>query len=60
MGWAHLERLVDSAVALYLVIHGVVVPREGRRDLLVGWCQATRASLGSWVRRVSSVGHMLR
>jgi len=60
MGWMYLERVFDSVVVLYLMIHGVVVPRDGRRDLLIGVCHATRAWVDSWVSRVSGVGHMPR
>src|SRR2546430_8398164 len=42
-GGTHMERLLNLAVVLYLVAHGVFVPRGGQADLVTGFCHATRA-----------------
>jgi hypothetical protein len=41
----HLETMVNFAVVLYLVTHGVSVPAEGRSDLVTCFCSAARAWL---------------
>jgi hypothetical protein len=37
MSRAHLEMLANFLVVLYLVTHGVSVPREGQADLVSGF-----------------------
>jgi hypothetical protein len=37
MGRTHLETLANFLVVLYLVTHGVSVPREGQADLVSGF-----------------------
>jgi hypothetical protein len=39
----HLEMVLNFAVVMYLVTHGVSVPAEGQADLATGFYQATRA-----------------
>jgi len=43
--------MLNFAVVVYLVTHGVSVPADGRGDLVAGFCCATRAWLA--VRRVA-------
>ena len=43
MGRAHLEMLANFLVVLYLVTHGVSVPREGQAHLVSGFYLSVRA-----------------
>ena len=45
MGRAHLEMLANFLVVLYLVTHGVSVPREGQAHLVSGFYFSIRAWL---------------
>jgi hypothetical protein len=42
----HLEMLANFLVVLYLVTHGVSVPREGQAHLVSGFWLSIRAWLG--------------
>jgi hypothetical protein len=46
-----LETMLNFAVVVYLVTHGVSVPAEGQGDLVTGFCCAIRAWLEA--RRVA-------
>jgi len=48
--------MLNFAVVVYLVTHGVSVPADGRTDLVAGFCCATRAWLEA--RRVA-IGSLL-
>ena len=47
MARTQLEMLANFLVLLYLVTHGVSVPREGQADLVSGFCFSIRVWLGS-------------
>ena len=49
----HLEMLLNFAVVIYLVTHGVSVPAEGQADLATGFYHATRACRRSRARGAS-------
>ena len=51
-----LETMLNFAVVVYLVTHGVSVPADGQGDLVTGFCCATRAWLEA--RRVA-IGSLL-
>jgi hypothetical protein len=51
MARTRLETMLNFAVVVYLVTHGVSVPADGRGDLVAGFCCATRAWLEA--RRVA-------
>jgi len=53
---AHLQTMLGFAVVLYLVTHGVSVPTEGQRDLVIGFCCAARAWLDA---RRAAIGSLL-
>lgn len=56
MARTRLETMLNFAVVVYLVTHGVSIPADGQRDLVTGFCCATRAWLEA--RRVA-IGSLL-
>jgi len=57
MSRTHLEMLANFLVVLYLVTHGVSVPREGQADLVSGfyhsilaWVLGQAARLGGFFK----------
>jgi hypothetical protein len=55
MGRTHLELLLNFAVVLYLVTHGVSVPAEGQADLVTGFYHATRGWLDAQLAPIRSL-----
>jgi hypothetical protein len=51
----HLEMLLNLAVVIYLVTHGVSVPAEGQADLATGFYHATRAWLDAQLAPIRSL-----
>lgn len=52
MSRTHLEMLANFLVVLYLVTHGVSVPRDGQADLVSGFYHSVRAWLDGQAARV--------
>jgi hypothetical protein len=55
MGRTHLEMVANFLVVLYLVTHGVSVPREGQAHLVSGFYYSVRAWLEGQVDRLSAL-----
>jgi hypothetical protein len=55
MGRAHLEMLANFLVVLYLVTHGVSVPREGQAHLVSGFYFSIRAWLDTQAGRLCTL-----
>ena len=51
----HLETMLNFAIVVYLVTHGVSVPAEGQSDLATGFYHATRAWLRAQLAPVRSL-----
>ena len=51
----HLEMLANFLVLLYLVTHGVSVPREGQAHLVSGFYFSIRAWLGVKAGRLGAL-----
>ena len=45
MARTRLETMLNFAVVVYLMTHGVSIPADGQGDLVTGFCCATRAWL---------------
>jgi len=56
MARTRVETMLNFAVVVYLVTHGVSIPADGHGDLVTGFCCATRAWLEA--RRVA-IGSLL-
>ena len=56
MARPRVETMLNFAVVVYLVTHGVSIPADGQGDLVTGFCCATRAWLED--RRVA-IGSLL-
>ena len=52
MSRTHLVMLANVLVVLYLVTHGVSVPREGQADLVSGFYFSIRVWLGALLNMV--------
>ena len=52
MGRTHMEMLINLLVVLYLVTHGVSVPREGPAELVSGFYFSIRAWVGALLNLV--------
>lgn len=63
MARTHLEMLANFLILLYLVTHGVSVPREGQAHLIRGFYFSIRAWLegqaGRLVAILNIVGHIV-
>ena len=59
MGRTRLEMLANFLVVLYLVTHGISVPREGRTDLVSGFCFSIRTWLGGQADRLGALLNMV-
>ena len=58
MGRTQLELLANFLVVLYLVTHGVSVPREGQADLVSGFYYSILAWLKGQAGRLSALFKM--
>ena len=54
MSRTHLEMLANFLLVLYLVTHGVSVPREGQADLVSGFYDSILACLQGQAGRLSA------
>ncbi len=59
MGRTHLEMLANFLVLLYLVTHGVSVPREGQAHLVSGFYFSIRAWLCGQAGRLGALLNMV-
>ena len=59
MGRTQMEMLANFLVVLYLVTHGVSVPREGQADLVSGFYFSIRAWLGGQSDRLGALLNMV-
>ncbi len=55
MGRTHLEMVANFLVVLYLVTHGVSVPREGQAHLVAGFYYSARAWLEGQAGRLRAL-----
>lgn len=55
MGRTHLEMVANFLVVLYLVTHGVSVPREGQAHLVSGFYYSARAWLEGQAARLRAL-----
>lgn len=55
MGRTQLEKLANFLVLLYLVTHGVSVPREGQAALVAGFYFSIRTWLGGQIDRLNAL-----
>jgi hypothetical protein len=55
MSRTQLEMVANFLVVLYLVTHGVSVPREGQADLVSGFCYSILAWLRGQAGRLSAL-----
>jgi len=51
----HLELMLNFAVVVYLVTHGVSVPAEGQGDLVSGFYHATRGWIDAQLAPIRSL-----
>lgn len=59
MSRTHLEMLANFLVVLYLVTHGVSVPREGQADLVSGFYHSILALIkgqAGWLSAFAKLG----
>ncbi len=59
MARTHLEMLANFLILLYLVTHGVSVPREGQAHLIQGFYFSIRAWLEGQAGRLGALINMV-